>query len=408
MFLRRQVVFLVSFVALAGSALEIAVSRQISSNFEKHQGLCRAYLCEGSIPLADAYRQQIHGTTASVEIASQILLDSLVRDPASAYRWLDLGQALAQAGRRNQASYCMARAVRLGGTSADVALAAGDFYLLYGDRHEGLRYLSQTLRMTRGLDQAVFSLFTARDISVDDALNDGMPVERLPARAYLRYLVDRREIPGSEKIWRWMVDRRLNDQQTTIEYSNFLFAERQFVQAAEEWASVPNGITPDYRSKQHLFNGDFANEPLPGAIFDWKIAPLDHVSVNRDCEPQPDGCLLRIQFDGSANVDFNNVSQIVVLEPGKYLFRVGARTAELTTDQGLVFEIQDGENAGRLNVESRQLKGTSDWQDIELAFTVSPATNFITVSVRRHPSLRFDNKINGTGWIRHASLAQVR
>ncbi len=402
-----EVLFLVSFAALVGSALEIVASQQSSSNFEDHQALCRAYLCEERIPLADAYQRQIDGTTTSVDIASRILLDSLMRDPASAYRWLDLAQALAQAGQEQQASYCIARAVRLGRNSADVLLGAGDFYLLYGERREGLRDLAKTLRMTRAFDEAVFSRFTAAGISVEDTLNDGVPEERLPAQAYLQYLIERRELASSEKVWKWMTDRRLNDQQTTIEYSNFLFAQRQFVQAAVVWASVADKITPDYYSKEYIFNGAFAFDPLPGAILDWRIAPLTHGSVSRGCEPRPDECFLRVQFDGSANTDFDNVSQVVVLYPGTYLFRVSVRTADLTTDQGLLLEIKDGENAGRLDVESRQLRGTSDWQVVELTFTVVPATNFIVVRVRRHSSLRFDNKISGTAWIRRASLVQV-
>ena len=193
-----------------------------------------------------------------------------------------------------------------------------------------------------------------------------------------------------------MTGRQLTDIPLAIEYCDFLFAKRLFQQSAAEWASAVGAPNSDYRSRQLLFNGDFANEPLPWAVFDWKIAPMDHIAVGSDCTPQPGGCSLKIQFDGSANVDFNNVSQIVVLEPGNYRFSAFVRTDQLTTDQGLVFEIQDGEDAGRLHVESEGVTGTRDWQKIELPFKVLPTTNFVQVRLRRHPSQRFDNRINGT------------
>jgi len=83
------------------------------------------------------------------------------------------------------------------------------------------------------------------------------------------------------------------------------------------------------------------------------------------------------------------------------------RTTNMTTDQGLAFEIKDGENEGRLRVVSTQLKGTTNWQDIETPFTVGPSTRFIEVSVVRPPSQRFDNRIDGTAWIRQVSLVRV-
>jgi hypothetical protein len=396
-----------------GSALEIAVSGEISANFENHQALCRMYLCEDAVALSDAYQRQIQGTNKSISIASKILLDGLVRDSASAYRWLDLGQVLSQAGSLDQASYCVGRALRLGGDSADVALAAGDFYLRFGDRHKGLHELARTLGSTRAFDQPVFGLFRARGVSVDDALSYAMPEDRLPVQAYLRYVIERREVDHAEKIWKWMTDRRLDDEKIAIEYCSFLFYQHQFSQAAATWTSETALFTPIARSapayggKEYLYNGALAHEPLAGAVFDWKITPTEGASIRRDCQTQPSGCSLQIQFTGLENIDFKNVSQNTVLEPGKYHLRALVRTTEITTDQGVFLEVKDGENEGRLDVESDQLKGSSDWHEIQIPFRVEPATNFINVVIRRKASMRFDSKISGIVWIRDLSLIQT-
>ena len=394
---------LIGSATLVGSALEIAASRDISADFENHRALCRMYLCEDALALSDAYQRQLQGTNESISIASKILLDSLVRDPASAYRWLDLGQVLSQAGFLDQASYCVGRALQLGGDSADVALAAGDFYLRFGDRHEGLHELARTLRLTRAFDQPVFSLFGARRVSIDDTLTYGMPEDKFAVQAYLRDAIERREVDHAGKIWKWMTDRGLGDQKIAIEYSSFLFYQHQFLQASAVWTQ----FAPANGDNEHLYNGTFAHGPLAGAVFDWTITPAKGVTIRRDCQPQSDECSLQIQFSGSENIDFKNVSQNVVLAPGEYRLRALVRATGMTTDQGLFVEVKDGENEGRLDVQSDQLKGSSDWHEIQIPFKVEPATHFVNVVVRRRASERFDSKISGTVWIRNISLTRT-
>ena len=43
---------------------------------------------------------------------------------------------------------------------------------------------------------------------------------------------------------------------------------------------------------------------------------LDAVKIDRKCGDESRDCRLRIEFDGTANIDFRNVSEVVVLPPG--------------------------------------------------------------------------------------------
>ena len=116
---------------------------------------------------------------------------------------------------------------------------------------------------------------------------------------------------------------------------------------------------------------------------------------------------LRIQFNGTANVDFHHISLNAVVPPGRYRFHARIRTEHLTTDQGLFFRIADPEAPNRLTAETTPVLGTSDWHDIQSVFAVGPTTRFIEISVNRRPSLRFENKINGTIWIEGLSWAPI-
>src|ERR1700741_23508 len=85
---------LISLAALAGSAAEIAVE----SDFEARQAFCRFFLCDETIVAHYAYKQQIQGEVSSIKTAVRTLRGIVLREPASAERWIDLGEALEAAG----------------------------------------------------------------------------------------------------------------------------------------------------------------------------------------------------------------------------------------------------------------------------------------------------------------------
>ena len=116
---------------------------------------------------------------------------------------------------------------------------------------------------------------------------------------------------------------------------------------------------------------------------------------------------LRITFDGSGNIDFKNVSQTLVVKPGRYRFSAAIRSENITTDQGVLFRIFDTQAENRLSVETEATRGTTAWHEIALTLVVPPATRSLQVQVVRRPSLRFDNKISGSVWIDQVSLTPV-
>jgi tetratricopeptide (TPR) repeat protein len=401
----RAGLFLISLAALAGSAMELAVSTRLEEDLAGNLTFCRYFLCDESAVAKYAYRQQLERDGGSLKLAAEMLQQVVLRDPASAERWIDLGEVLSAAGSEKEARSCIARALELGSTSADVLMPAGNFYLLTGERREGIRYLSRTLALTPSFDAAIFSYFSAQHVEIEELLKSGVPEERRVAQAYLRYSVAQGQLSSAVPVWQWVERHGFADQDITIEYVNFLVAQRRYGEAAEAWASQAGFRVPGYRQTEFLYNGNFAREPIPGAVFDWKILPCDNVEIVRDT--QAGATSLRLRFDGSANVDYRHISQKTVLLPGKYRFRARVRTENITTDEGLFFRIADGEAPKRLSLETEPLLGTSDWRMVESAFAVGQGTRIVELSVNRRPSLRFDNKINGTIWLEQLSVAPI-
>jgi hypothetical protein len=98
---------------------------------------------------------------------------------------------------------------------------------------------------------------------------------------------------------------------------------------------------------------------------------------------------------------------MVFLKPGQYQFSAYVRTKDLSTDQGLSFNVVDTEAPNRLNFTSEQFLGTNDWKRVAQAFEVVPGTGLVQVSLVRKPSLRFDNLIRGTVWLDSITIVEL-
>jgi hypothetical protein len=129
--------------------------------------------------------------------------------------------------------------------------------------------------------------------------------------------------------------------------------------------------------------------------------------VERDSEVVHSGSRsLRISFGGEENLNYHNVSQDVILDPGSYRFEAYVRTEGITTDKGIAFHIYDADNPARLDVRTGQLIRTHDWTQLGVAVPVPKDSRRIRVELMRDASERFDNKIKGTVWIDDVKLTK--
>jgi hypothetical protein len=96
------------------------------------------------------------------------------------------------------------------------------------------------------------------------------------------------------------------------------------------------------------------------------------------------GRSLRVVFNASAQVTFNNITQLIAVEPGaQYRLEFYARTKDLRTAGQPIIEIVDA-NTDALLATSRALPvGTNDWQGIAIDFKTSPKTEAVTIRTGR-------------------------
>jgi hypothetical protein len=178
-------------------------------------------------------------------------------------------------------------------------------------------------------------------------------------------------------------------------YLNFLIGRKFYALAYYAWLQfLP---AEQLNSLGLLFNGNFESVPS-GLPFDWVITPGAGVTIDIASAPDHEGRALVLTFE-QGRVDFQGVTQLVMLAPGKYRLD-GKYTGEITGQRGLKWRVVCADGAAEPIGESGMVSGrTSTWKDIEFAFAV-PAANCPAQYLRLDLDARMSSErfASGTIW----------
>ncbi len=116
----------------------------------------------------------------------------------------------------------------------------------------------------------------------------------------------------------------------------------------------------------------------------------------------------QVQFDGTENIDFQNLFQYVAVEPAThYRFSAYVRTEAISTDRGICFEIVDPRHPSQVQIVTPDVVGTNPWTLVQTDLLTGPQTHLLRIALRRMPSWKFDNKLRGTVWVDDVALAPI-
>ncbi len=366
--------------------------------------LCRFGICDTEGALASLRGPNRDTEPAVVPVKD--LVEYLRRDPAAPSRWQDLGEALENVGRGDEARYCLFRAVALAPHSPPTLLMAANYQFEHGEGRAALELVSRSLRAGETFDEGIFATLEEKRVPVADVLQYGLP-DRRSAQAYLRQLFKNDRVAEAEQTWQWMVARGDADDKLANEYVDFRLRVKQPEAAAAGFALYEGPRNPGYRESNWIFNGDFESDPL-GARFDWRIDARSGMAIDFDETVRSSGTRsLRIRFDGTQNPGDIGLEQAVFLPPGRYRFEAHVRTEDISTDQGIAFRVVLEERQQALAVTTDNVRGSNDWTVLERTFDAPAGGALARVIVVRKPSLKFDNLIKGTAWIDQVSISPV-
>jgi hypothetical protein len=235
----------------------------------------------------------------------------------------------------------------------------------------------------------------------------------------LEFLIGAHEPDAAMEVWKHLASARPPfELPQAFPLFEMLIEQRRPDEASTVWQqalSLARINPPPGPSGSLIWNGGFEGDLLNGG-FAWRYRPQVGVDINWDEETRHSGARsLRVDFDGTANVDFQVFWEYVLVRPEThYRFSAYIHTDELTTEKGIHFQIDDVTHMGDPTPPKStpqqftpDIVGTQPWTLNEIEFTTAPETRLLRVILRRTPSNMLANKVRGTAWVDDVALVAV-
>lgn len=341
------------------------------------------------------------------------VLPTIASEPTNPFGWSALAEDRASNGDIGGAREAFARSVGLGPNIPPVLIRVVNFEVVNGELGRAVPHVRRILELTSAYDSLVFRYLSRSSLGAGRILSDAIPdpgngsAEELArrgsaraadgdirpqgdaGRAWAAYLIAERR-PEAEEAVEWLRKRGGVTPELRNQWIEYLVQNRkQYREALEIWAAAQG--EPGYPSKNRLYDGRFVRERTGGRM-DWTLAANSHVAAKLG-----DG--LTLTFDGMENTAYGHLSQQTYLPAGRWRFTAEVEAQGLTTDQRPYFRIHDTWDPRRLDVSTDMAPG-----QMAVDFTSPGGGSWVTVTLLRRRSEKFDNKIRGTLRVREVRI----
>ena len=333
-------------------------------------------------------------------------------NPGSPFYWVDLAGAYETAGHESQAEQAFRKARELYPISAEVAWRFGNFLLRQGRMPEAFQQIHDAVVIDPKLTALAVSRCWRSTQDIDRILKTVLPDEQDANWGATQFFVQAREPVPAMAVWKRIAAHHASfPVSDAFPLLDMLMQSGHADDAQSVWkqALLAAGIPAKADSRSSLiWNGGFERELLDGG-FDWRVGPLEGAKMGWDEDIVHSGRRsLRVDFDGTANVDFQNIWQYVVVQPAtRYRFSAFFRTEDVSTDSGMRFEIREVSRPGNPARFTPNLVGSQPWAEENAEFATGPDTKLLQVVLRRTRSEKLGNKIRGTVWVDDVALASL-
>ncbi|MBI2685987.1 MAG: hypothetical protein HYX27_06705 [Acidobacteria bacterium] len=338
------------------------------------------------------------------------LLKTASNEPLNPFVWSDIAEERAAAGDTTGARDAFGQAVKLGPNVPPVLIRVVNFAVANGELERSTPHVRHVLELTPAYDNVIFRYLSRSEMTVGRILKEvipdpgsGLPDELTKqsdaagnhasapggegrprgdaARAWVAYLIaDRR--PEADAAYAWMRQRDAVTPALRNQWIEYLVGvKKDYAGAMESWAGAEK--QDGYPWTNRIFNSHFSRE-VTGSRMDWILAPHPHVAAQFE-----DGLLLT--FDGLENTAYGNLTEQTFLPGGRWKFSADAVADGLNTDQRPFFRIYDATDPRRLDVSTPMAP-----ERMAVEFTSPPGGSWVSVTLQRRQSEKFDNKIHGT------------
>ena len=349
-----------------------------------------------------------------IQEAIRSLQKATEKNPRSADLWMELADAHASSGDPVRAREAYERAQANYPMSAEVAWRYGSFLLYEGKFSEGYTEIGRAVSIDPSLTERAISECWQSNPSVAPLLDTVLPSKSEYYLSAVDFFLSQNLPDPALAVWNRQLELSLPIKlPNAIPLVGLLIDQDRMAEAHQTWEQAleaANWPRDPGKGESLVFNGRFAHDIANGG-FDWRAAAVSGARFDLDSEiVHASSRSFRIQFDGTANLDFQNLFQYVPVESGtRYHFSAYVRTEGISTDSGIRFELLDTRHPSQVQIVTSNVIGTNPWTLVQTDVVTGPQTNLLKITLRRTPSWKFDNKLSGTVWVDDVTLipAQV-
>lgn len=371
-------------------ALERAIAWD-PQNAELHVRLGHAYA--NRVP-ADAARATAH------------YAEAIRLRPTDAYPRLLLALLADKQDHREAARAAMDEAVQLDPHNVSIRWEAALLALGHGERATGLEHFKYVLGVDPDQRDAAFQLARTLLGPSED------PISLLPTDVdgltnVLAAALRQKDVSLAGLAWRQRIQLEppLSDDMVK-EYVTVTLDKGAGTLARAAWLSFISDGSPTSDSNA-VWNGGFETERLLGWGLDWRVQKTWGVDVALDRFVAAAGSRsLRLTFNSFPTLDFDGVTQLVAVEPGRsYRLRALAKANDFVTRSGLKLQVVVPGTVEQFLAETPTIRGTTnDWMRLEAPVTIPANTSLVMLKVRREPASEPEGNLGGKVWLDEVSL----
>lgn len=331
-------------------------------------------------------------------------------DPHSTVSWLGLGSAYESAGDIAHAREAFLHAKKVNPLSAEAAWQYGNFLLRLGELESAFAEMRRAVESDPKRGAEAFSRAFRAEPDVNHILNRAIPPNR---DVYVDIIWDQiidGHTGNALQVWdRLAAIHPTLPIQDAFTLVGALHAQKRIAEASRVWnqAVVFAGLADLQGPRDSaLWDGGFESGVFGGG-FSWNLPDtFGAVQVSIDSSEKHSGNRsLRMSFDGQSNVNFLSACHYVPVQPSKrYRFSAWVRTRDLTTDQGIRFQLRALDVQDTSAVSTPDVRGTQQWTQITLPWASGKDVQEMQVCLLRHASDQPDSKIQGTAWVDDVAL----
>lgn len=344
--------------------------------------------------------QGYFGIPSRPEAAEAEYRAALALEPYDALHWLDWGRTGLRLGRTVQADKALRMASDLDPNNRAIQLQLGNVYLQAGRVDQAIHFHARALALNPDIARDIYRHYWKLGRPPVALARDLLGENHALLHAYFGDALGWVEPAAAQDLWSLLGPRGgLPETEACQQYFNFLAAHKLFPAARSLWRQIAREYYQREWDEQAeiLWNGDLGR-PLkfPGGL-EWQISrqlpPGVQSCFVKDKGPAG-GKTIALYFDGKENVSFSHVRHFFPVEPGRtYRLRCQARTAEITTENGLYVLVRLY-GSKPVSHKSEVLTGTK-LRELTVEFQAPEGCEWAELVIARDQSSKLNNRIKG-------------